>query len=176
MSPDAKRRRSIAAVYLSLAFAGPPVSAGTAGAPKPPKAGDAERLISRVEGRYEVSTGGIERSLTILRHGKDSVYFQVMLVNQFGGSHSCSLSGFASYDAGAFVHKDKQEPSCRLELRPGAKELRVLDGGSCHAYCGVAAAMEAGVFPLSARRKLDAGALRKSEDYLWDLKESGQVP
>jgi hypothetical protein len=134
--------------------------------------------IDRISGLYvhkftehmadgETSYPAID-SLRIVRHTRDSAYFETFL--SFANGHSCELSGIAKVAGDALVYREDDADGRTCEFRMRVVQGKVVfadkDFGCSSRYCGMRGSLDGANFSLQWRRPDgDLRKIRRSQSY-----------
>ncbi|MFZ6647657.1 hypothetical protein ACO0LO_18180 [Undibacterium sp. TJN25] len=185
-------------LLLLLAVSAHAAHAADAASPAPSK------LMTEIEGVYKhrfksgiISPGKApgeadeiyetEDIVEIVPYDASHIYLRAEL--QFYNGHSCSISGMAGYDNGAFIYHDPEkplegEPPCELKISQTGKNLVLTDRAtpdaisSCRMHCGARGSLSGYTIAMSSKRKIRyLDRLKASNEYaqaVKELKESGR--
>lgn len=118
----------------------------------------------------------------------DAKHLYVRAELAFANGHSCSISGAAAFEDGAFLLREPEAQrmgpqACVLRLEVGAQELRLTDldrsgtAATCRMYCGARGSLSDYRIARSARRDIRYLArLQASPQYQDALRSLGQTP
>ena len=134
--------------------------------------------IDRVSGLYvhkftehmadgETSYPAVD-SLRIVRHTRDSAYFETFL--SFANGHSCELSGIAKVEGDALVYREDDRAGRACEFRMRVMRGKIVfedkDFGCSSQYCGMRGSLHGAIFSLQWRRPGgDLRKIRRSQSY-----------